>query len=1281
MKKLIVFLAVVFTVPVFAQINPNEFPKIGFTDIYWERLHQLYNSPNYSHADSSWYYPRLKALGLTHVVTNGDAVPLNTSYNNSIKILDANFSATYYSSPYYYSHGFGNYINHLAYEVGGGAISRINNSGEGIGFGNNGNGTDPTTARESWWIFPYDSNTIGFPAYHILGENVIVHAAIVGTHNPGVMLHAEFDPTHQQNISNLKLRINAKIDGASGSDSVAKVTIYEYIPASGVSPKISNNMPLNNPPQSGLSKNTSTTLTDTSYYITANNFGGNNYITLTSPPDFWKTVDTSILCVTIEWLGTRNLYIDKISIADQYYDDLFIANNLAATTAITSDLISAFSYVKSKSLWCHLYNDEPKPLMNRAEGEVSRIAEQAQVLGTGKYINGATGGLTNDNLLIVNNERRLPYVLYDNYTIAAGTDTASSGSHSIQNAYDVLINNDWGSPPGYDVHRYAGLRQAIATAQNYTPTDPSDDVPMYNTMQVCADREFTKGVVTKWPLRAPTPNEILAEGNLSMCYGANGLMYYTICTNTPNSTGSGYAVYGLFDQQGILPYNDRVIPVTGLIQDPAGHQVTNERFAAVKKLNDYIDKIKGDLLSTTWDTAFSIHQGQPTGKFVTNVSTNVSGETKYVEVGIFKNYSTNADYFMLVNRRTLSTESRNITATFNNTVFWNVADVASGKQWIIGANGSFTDSFSPGEGKLYKISPMTYNWNGNITVMNTVSVPSGTTLTVMPGAVVKFSSGVSLTVNGTISAQGTSTTPIQFTSATGTTPGSWNSVTVQNGNSIFKYCTFQYASIGLYLFNATAGNRTDVENCTFQGNTKGIYVFHSNAIVKSCDIMNNTYGIYCCTTSDVKLVGNTIHNNSSDGVHSFSGNVVQLYGNAIDSNSTYGVYTASSDIVRLGWPYTWEGYNTVCYNDSTEVYASSGSPIVTMVTASVHDTTGLEVYNTSGNPQIYATHCYWGANNRTLFYGSINLNDPQYSIPSWDAQPRTAGSPLGKVSAPVVPDGIPWFYDPRIPDAEKVARCKNIIANNPSTEEAKTTLIWLYTILRTDYTDNQLGQKSNFFSYLQGLKNSYPATPLGKQALRYMIIWKILEQSDAAVVNLSQGALTVLTGEEKKWVMADLAHAYARLGQLQNAKGILQGIRDQFGEDKALIALIDQDLSMDAGMLAKGVWTPEVDNKSLEQELELPTEFDLVQNYPNPFNPSTVISYQLSAVSNVSLKVYDMLGRQVAILVDGQKDAGYHSATFDGSGLSSGVYFVRFTAQPADGSTLFTKTIKMLLTK
>ena len=76
---------------------------------------------------------------------------------------------------------------------------------------------------------------------------------------------------------------------------------------------------------------------------------------------------------------------------------------------------------------------------------------------------------------------------------------------------------------------------------------------------------------------------------------------------------------------------------------------------------------------------------------------------------------------------------------------------------------------------------------------------------------------------------------------------------------------------------------------------------------------------------------------------------------------------------------------------------------------------------------------------------------------------------------------------------------------------------------------------------------------------------------------------------------------------------------------------------------------------------EQPVNFNLEQNYPNPFNPNTVINYQIPENSRVSVKVFDMIGREVATLVDGRKAAGSHSINFDASGLTSGTYFYRLS--------------------
>ena len=105
----------------------------------------------------------------------------------------------------------------------------------------------------------------------------------------------------------------------------------------------------------------------------------------------------------------------------------------------------------------------------------------------------------------------------------------------------------------------------------------------------------------------------------------------------------------------------------------------------------------------------------------------------------------------------------------------------------------------------------------------------------------------------------------------------------------------------------------------------------------------------------------------------------------------------------------------------------------------------------------------------------------------------------------------------------------------------------------------------------------------------------------------------------------------------------------------------------------------------LDEGTDVPRQFTLEQNYPNPFNPSTTIKFSLpSAGSNqakgrvgvgsyVSLKVYDLLGREVATLVNEMKEPGSYEITWDASGVASGVYLYRLKAGT------FTETKKLIL--
>ena len=93
-----------------------------------------------------------------------------------------------------------------------------------------------------------------------------------------------------------------------------------------------------------------------------------------------------------------------------------------------------------------------------------------------------------------------------------------------------------------------------------------------------------------------------------------------------------------------------------------------------------------------------------------------------------------------------------------------------------------------------------------------------------------------------------------------------------------------------------------------------------------------------------------------------------------------------------------------------------------------------------------------------------------------------------------------------------------------------------------------------------------------------------------------------------------------------------------------------------------------------EQTQELAVGFALEQNYPNPFNPFTTIRYQLPARGYVSLRVFDMMGREAAVLVDAEQEVGDWSVEFDARNLASGVYLYRLSV----GSFVQTKKLVVL---
>ncbi len=97
-------------------------------------------------------------------------------------------------------------------------------------------------------------------------------------------------------------------------------------------------------------------------------------------------------------------------------------------------------------------------------------------------------------------------------------------------------------------------------------------------------------------------------------------------------------------------------------------------------------------------------------------------------------------------------------------------------------------------------------------------------------------------------------------------------------------------------------------------------------------------------------------------------------------------------------------------------------------------------------------------------------------------------------------------------------------------------------------------------------------------------------------------------------------------------------------------------------------------------EVGVPKNFALSQNYPNPFNPTTKIDFDLPFDSKVTIAIYDMTGREIMTLLNGDlKPSGFYTANINASALSSGAYFYRIIAE--GGNNNFVQTKKMMLIK
>ncbi len=608
-------------------------------------------------------------------------------------------------------------------------------------------------------------------------------------------------------------------------------------------------------------------------------------------------------------------------------------------------------------------------------------------------------------------------------------------------------------------------------------------------------------------------------------------------------------------------------------------------------------------------------------------------------------------------------------------------------------------------------------WNGSETIGGDVTLNSGKTLTVTPATTVSFASGARLTVNGSLVAE--SNNPAQritFTRSGGS--GSWDGIYINSGSSTnastLRRCNIAYADDGIWITYTGNSNNVTIDKCRISDSSyEGILVngaTYSGAtdhpIISDNHIHDNTngYGIFLMNYAKPLITGNRIEDNYWGGIYAttggsatvtfnyvtgsdegndfgmhFEGNShAAVHRNTIAANSGGGIYAgASSNLVAYGAGDN-NGRNKITSNSGDGIHSMDSSPIfgkdVTNEWGNNHlqDNGGYQARQ-SGTGQLRAEQCYWAGQHADI---SGNVDNVPYL--------STAPSPVGWGQSdgydpsllirpkPDERSSIAFLsktgetqieFDPVEWSAKYKAAMKAGLELGDWSEAAEIiTQLWRelqdaripdidFSLLADDVDNSEIESSIRKYLALTLVEKSLAARKVA-QALDDLERYR---QSNTEC----DTELLANTGTIKLMFLNDVAAAEEVLSQLQ--------IRASENDLSAAAHVRSLTLLLDKYRRnSDGASLPRAASYSASVGAENRTALQ-VGNYPNPFNPETLIRFYLHKPENVRLAVYDVNGRLVRRLVEGELPAGEQTIWWNGHNaqgrpVGSGIYFYELRA-------------------
>ncbi|MDP1677343.1 MAG: C25 family cysteine peptidase [Bacteroidota bacterium] len=586
-------------------------------------------------------------------------------------------------------------------------------------------------------------------------------------------------------------------------------------------------------------------------------------------------------------------------------------------------------------------------------------------------------------------------------------------------------------------------------------------------------------------------------------------------------------------------------------------------------------------------------------------------------------------------------------------------------------------------------------WFGNMKVLGNITLNRNYSLTIPANTNISFANGTSLYVYGVLNVNGTSSSPVTFTSISGNSPGSWGSIILSGTGtegSNLNYITMQYGT-DLQFLNSATGT---IQNSILQYNTRGVYIYNSQP-----DIINNSIyevqqdGILCNAAGYSPLVkDNTITKTSGNSYYqNYSGINIggsTTYGYLPHNDIKgfyYGMYIGGGPTVHfvdraINQPYPnnrimfclfgitagWGSYvSNVYYSDYNSIYSNAYYDLYAYNSSNI--SLGYNYYG-GGNPTTYTYNSSW-----INYYTPLTWNpweeyfrQAPLNLLS-DTQEFSALTTPARVSNTETPQFVSSDDETGFEKGLELERQKDYTgAIAHYTLMLKAGKISRQLLAELAHVGSEYGSVDvvSYFETMKNSKSEYQAYCMQLLAGLYM---RRGEKEKSAAVYDEIIANFSNTHDEK---MAQLQKFYYILhveNDIETAQNLLNIIATRYAEDD-----VERDVVRAQSILSSSYVSPKESKDSSNATSKTLNNFVLFQNYPNPFNPITTISYKVPQAGKVSLKVYDGLGREVIVLVNGQQSEGAYNTQFDGTTLASGIYFYRLHV----GSYIETKKLVLM---